>query len=211
MVQNLKPVVELNSEDWTELLEKYKLQNVMTSIHVQMLWYRMQRALEPEIWYEVHADEVLAAATLGGGVDRLLEEWSDKGQILDSYAADCLAMEALQCLYGLLEDELVKTNAYIERYQFPDPEEEEEENMAYILKQLQCSETIGLTDDGTLRPMKSVVFIGILTADQRKRCSTICRDCGRVDCPNRYSLHMGNYREPGALRYSYGYQRIFGK
>ena len=176
MVQNLKPVVELNSEDWTELLKKYKLQNVMTSIHVQ-----------------------------------LLEEWSDKGQILDSYAADCLAMEALQCLYGLLEDELVKTNAYIERYQFPAPEEEGEENMAYILKQLQCSETIGLTDDGTLRPMKSVVFIGILTADQKKRCSTICRDCGRVDCPNRYSLHMGNYREPGALRYSYGYQRIFGK
>ena len=146
MVQNLKPVVELNSEDWTELLKKYKLQNVMTSIHVQMLWYRMQRALEPEIWYE-----------------------------------------------------------------FPAPEEEGEENMAYILKQLQCSETIGLTDDGTLRPMKSVVFIGILTADQKKRCSTICRDCGRVDCPNRYSLHMGNYREPGALRYSYGYQRIFGK
>ena len=211
MVQNLKPVVELNSEDWTELLKKYKLQNVMTSIHVQMLWYRMQRALEPEIWYEVHADEVLAAATLGGGVDRLLEEWSDKGQILDSYAADCLAMEALQCLYGLLEDELVKTNAYIERYQFPDPEEEGEKNMAYILKQLQCSETIGLTDDGTLRPMKSVVFIGILTADQKKRCSTICRDCGRVDCPSRYSLHMGNYREPGVLRYSYGYQRIFGK
>ena len=34
MVQNLKPVVELNSEDWTELLKKYKLQNVMTSIPV---------------------------------------------------------------------------------------------------------------------------------------------------------------------------------
>ena len=167
MVQNLKPVVELNSEDWTELLKKYKLETVMTSIHVQMLWYRMQRALEPEIWYEVHADEVLAAATLGGGVDRLLEKWSDKGQILDSYAADCLSMEALQCLYGLLEDELVKKNVYIERYQFPDPEEEGRGSMAHILNQLQCSEAIGLTDDGMLRPMKSVVFIGVLTADQR--------------------------------------------
>ena len=50
MVQNLKPVVELNSEDWTELLKKYKLQTVMSSVHVQMVWYRMQRALEPEIW-----------------------------------------------------------------------------------------------------------------------------------------------------------------
>ena len=211
MIQNLKPVVELNSEDWTELLKKYKLQTVMTSIHVQMLWYRMQRALEPEIWYEVHADEVLAAATLGSGIDELLEEWSDKGQILDSYAADCLAMEALQCLYGILEDELMKKNVYIERYQFPDPEEEGSKSMAHILKQLQCSETIGLTDDGTLRPMKSVVFIGILTADKKNRCSTICRDCGRVDCPNHSSLHLGNSRETGALRYSYGYQRIFGK
>lgn len=27
MVQNLKPMVELNSEDWTELLKKYKLQS----------------------------------------------------------------------------------------------------------------------------------------------------------------------------------------
>ena len=211
MIQNLKPVVELNSEDWTELLKKYKLQTVMTSIHVQMLWYRMQRALEPEIWYEVHEDEVLAAATLGEGVDELLAEWSDKGQILDSYAADCLAMEALQCLYGLLEDELVKQNIYIERYQFPDPEKEGAGSMTDILEQLGCDETIVLTADGMLKPMKSVVFVGILTRDREKRCSTICRDCGRADCPNRYSLHMGNYREPGALRYSYGYQRIFGK
>ena len=82
MVQNLKPVVELNSEDWTELLKKYKLQTVMSSVHVQVVWYRMQRALEPEIWYEVHGKEVLAAATLGEGIDQLLEKWSDKGQIL---------------------------------------------------------------------------------------------------------------------------------
>ena len=211
MVQNLKPVVELNSEDWTELLKKYKLQTVMSSVHVQMVWYRMQSALEPEIWYEVHEEKVLAAATLGRGVDQLLEDWSGHGQILDSYAADCLAMEALQCLYGLLENELVKKNVYIERYRFPDPDEEGEESMADILKQLQCSKAVELTPDGILRPMKSVVFSGILTADREKRCSTICRDCGREDCPNRYSLHMGNYREPGVLKYSYGYQRIFGK
>lgn len=211
MVQNLKPVVELNSEDWTELLKKYKLQSVMSSVHVQMLWYRMQRALEPEIWYEVHGDEVLAAATLGGGADRLLEEWSGRGQILDSYAADCLAMEALQCLYGLLEDELVKTGTYIAKYLFPDPEDEGTGSMADILEQLGCRQVIEQTYDGMLRPVKSVVFRGLLTENREKRCSTICRDCGRTDCPNRYSLHMGNYREPGALRYSYGYQRIFGK
>ena len=164
MVQNLKPVVELNSEDWTELLKKYKLQTVMSSVHV-----------------------------------------------LDSYAADCLAMEALQCLYGLLEDELVKKNVYIEKYQFPDPDEGGDGSMADILKQIQCSEAIRLTRDGARRPKKSVVLNGILKTDKDKRCSTICRDCGREDCPNRYSLHMGNYREPGGLRYSYGYQRIFGK
>lgn len=136
---------------------------------------------------------------LVAGVDRLLVEWSDKGQILDSYAADCLAMEALQCLYGLLEDELVKTNAYIERYQFPDPEEEEEENMAYILKQLQCSETIGLTDDGTLRPMKSVVFIGILTADQKKRCSTICRGLRACGLSEPLFITYGKLQRTGGI------------
>ena len=56
MVQNLKPVVELNSEDWTELLKKYKLQTVMSSVHVQMVWYRMQRALGPEMWDENYRD-----------------------------------------------------------------------------------------------------------------------------------------------------------
>ena len=54
MVQNLKPVVELNSEDWTELLKKYKLQNVMTSIHVQMLWYRMQTVMQQIVWQWKH-------------------------------------------------------------------------------------------------------------------------------------------------------------
>lgn len=82
MVQNLKPVVELNSEDWTELLKKYKLQTVMSSVHVQMVWYRMQRALEPEIWYEVHGKEVLAAATLGEGIDQLLENGLTRDRFL---------------------------------------------------------------------------------------------------------------------------------
>lgn len=49
--------------------------------------------------------------------------------------------------------------------------------MADILKQIQCSEAIRMTRDSVLRPMKSVVFIGILTTDKDKRCSTICRDC----------------------------------
>ena len=200
MVQNLKPVVELNSEDWTELLKKYKLQTVMSSVHVQMVWYRMQRALEPEIWYEVHGKEVLAAATLGEGIDQLLEKWSDKGQILDSYAADCLAMEALQCLYGLLENELVKKDVYIEKYQFPDPDEGGDGSMADILKQIQCSEAIQLTRDGVLRPMKSVVFIGILTTDKDKRCSTICRDCGREGLSEPLFITYGKLQRAGGIK-----------
>ena len=217
MVQRLKPVVELNSEGWPALLQKYKLENVMSAAHVQLLWQRVQHVMEPDIWYTVQIPEsmtVLAAATLGEGVDTLLESWSEKGQILDSYAADCLAMEALQCMYSLLEDELLKQKLFITEYCFPEPEIGEGNGghgMAAILEQLQCGEYIRMTEDGMLRPLKSVVFSGILTADRAKRCITICENCSRRDCPNRYSLHMGNYREPGALKYSYGYQRIFGK
>ena len=217
MVQRLKPVVELNSEGWPALLQKYKLENVMSAAHVQLLWQRVQHVMEPDIWYTVQIPEsmtVLAAATLGEGVDTLLESWSEKGQILDSYAADCLAMEALQCMYSLLEDELLKQKLFITEYCFPKPEIGEGNGghgMAAILEQLQCGEYIRMTEDGMLRPLKSVVFSGILTADRAKRCITICENCSRTDCPNRYSLHMGNYREPGALKYSYGYQRIFGK
>lgn len=40
MVQNLKPVVELNSEDWTELLKKYKLQTVMVIGSCTDVWYQ---------------------------------------------------------------------------------------------------------------------------------------------------------------------------
>lgn len=217
MIQRLKPVVELNSEGWPALLKKYKLENVMSAAHVQLLWQRVQHVMEPDIWYTVQISEsmtVLAAATLGEGVDTLLESWSEKGQILDSYAADCLAMEALQCMYSLLEDELLKQKLFITEYCFPEPEAGEDNGgngMAVILEQLQCGTYIRMTEDGMLRPLKSVVFSGILTADREKRCITICENCRRRDCPNRYSLHMGNYREPGALKYSYGYQRIFGK
>ena len=217
MVQRLKPVVELNSEGWPALLQKYKLENVMSAAHVQLLWQRVQHVMEPDIWYTVQIPEsmtVLAAATLGEGVDTLLESWSEKGQILDSYAADCLAMEALQCMYSLLEDELLKRKLFITEYCFPEPEAGEDNGshgMAAILEQLRCGEYIRMTEDGMLRPLKSVAFSGILNADRVKRCITICENCSRTDCPNRYSLHMGNYREPGALKYSYGYQRIFGK
>ena len=250
MIQRLKPVVELNSDEWPALLKKYKLEGVMSAAHVQLLWQRVQHAIEPDIWYTVQIPEfreeavpfsdtqtgnaggrstgleaekdrgadkamtVLAAATLGEGMDTLLEAWSGKGQILDSYTADCLAMEALQCVYSLLEDELLKQNLYITEYCFPEPEtggSSGDNGMAAILQRLQCGEHISLTEEGTLRPLKSVVFSGILTHDGEKRCSTICANCSRTDCPNRHSLHMGNYREPGALKYSYGYQRIFGR
>ena len=246
MVQRLKPVVELNSEGWPALLKKYKLENVMSAAHVQLLWQQVQHVMEPDIWYTVQipgqqkdrtqaenvqsvqlqspgleaqiskekAMTVLAAATLGEGLDTLLESWSEKGQILDSYAVDCLAMEALQCMYSLLEDELLKQKLFITEYCFPEPEIGEGNGghgMAAILEQLQCGESIRMTEDGMLQPLKSVAFSGILTADRAKRCITICENCSRRDCPNRYSLHMGNYREPGALKYSYGYQRIFGK
>ena len=215
MVQKLRPLIELNSDRWAGLLAKYRLESVVSTAHMQMLWCRMQKVLDTAIWYEIPSDnpsaDVWVAATLGMGVDQLIFEWSDKGQILDSYAAECLAMEALQCTYQLLEDRLAEEGFYITKYCFPEPTEDGCRQMLEILRKLRCGTQLQLMDEGMLRPMKSVVFRGVLTRDRQQRCGTICASCGRMDCPNRHSLHMGNYREPGALKYSYGYQRIFGR
>ena len=85
MVQKLRPLIELNSDRWGGLLEKYRLDSVISTAHIQMLWCRMQKVMDTAIWYErqprkeeflasAPSEEVWAAATLGAGVDQLLFE-----------------------------------------------------------------------------------------------------------------------------------------
>lgn len=200
----LRPGVDLRDDRWTELMEKYNLGSVISVARMQALWRRIRNCCSPVIWYELQDRQTaVVAATLGAGIDRLLEEWSGRGHLLDAWAADCLAMEALQCLYQVFEDELKKEGLFIGRYIFADKKDE----ICQLLKLL--SADIQLNSEGMMQPVKSVVYQAILTDDVKNGCGTVCRECRREDCPHRQSLHVKIYREPGVLKYSYGYQRIF--
>lgn len=205
MTEILKPEIDLDG-GWELLMEKYKLNTVMSEIRIQAIWRRMKACAGPVVWYELQEEkrEVLAASTLGAGIDRLQEEWVLHGQLLDTYAADCLAMEALLCLYRVLEAELQKKGYYINQYIF-----EEGSELGQLLEHLQAD--IHLSAEGMMQPLKSVAYRGILTKEAGRKCNAVCDSCERGDCHHRQSLHMGNYREPGVLKYSYGYQRIFGQ
>lgn len=221
----LRPQIDLKNDRWAELLVKYKLDSVMSAARIKALWRRIRTCSSPVIWYDLQNRQiVVVAATLGASIDRLLEEWSSHGQLLDVYAADCLSMEALQCLYRVMEDELRRQGLFISRYVFAEPEEEtagvsgEPDGAATAemkgeLERLlnMLSTDIHLTAEGMMQPLKSVVYRGILTENVEERCGSICGDCSRQDCPHRQSLHMDKYRETGVLKYSYGYQRIFGQ
>ena len=76
MTEILKPEIDLDG-GWELLMEKYKLNTVMSEIRIQAIWRRMKACAGPVVWYELQEEkrEVLAASTLGAGIDRLQEEW----------------------------------------------------------------------------------------------------------------------------------------
>lgn len=227
MAMVLRPQIDLNDDRWEDLLAKYKLDSVMTASRIKALWRRIRTCSSPVIWYELQDRQTVAAAvTLGPGIDRLQEDWCAHSQLLDAYAVDCLSMEALQCLYRVLEKELQRQGLFICHYIFTQTETEadgraemsgETDGTAadvngetgQLLEML--SADIYLTAEGMMHPLKSVVYRGILSENAEKRCGSVCGGCSRRGCPYGQPLHMDNYRETGVLKYSYGYQRIFGQ
>ena len=228
MTMVLRPQIDLDNDRWEELLEKYKLAPVMSAARIKALWRRIRTCSSPVIWYDLQDRQTVAvAATLGPGIDRLQEEWCSHSQLLDVYAADCISMEALQSLYRVVEKELQQQGLYICHYIFTqtgtgtdekaegsgDPDKAVMAGFKSETGQLleMLSADIHLTAEGMMQPLKSVVYRGILSENEEERCGTVCGDCSRRDCPFSRSLHMDNYRETGVLKYSYGYQRIFGQ
>ncbi len=220
MVQILKPDIQVRQFFWSETIENYRLNGVVSEVHLRDIWKQMQRVWRPAIWYLLEEqriqrrgrttpDSVLAAVTLGAGIDQLLGELENRNGLLDAYAVDCLSMEAMRCFYGVLEKELQRQGFYISRYHFADPDEEGGENIRSLLDLLQTD--ISLSPEGMMRPCKSVVYRGFLTEEKAENCELICSSCENLNCQRRRLRSRENYREPGVLKYSYGYQRIFGK
>lgn len=226
MVAFFQPEIELNEHKQRELLEKYRLDSVMSDGHLALLWRQMQQAMSAGLWYILPEESiVIAAATLGPGIDRLQEAMEANKRLLDVYAVDCLAMEALQCLYQILAERVRLQGYYINKYIFAEIDTKDGYDTGTLLDMLGAE--IALTDEGMMRPLKSVVFTGVLTNDADLACGNLCEQCSNTGCQYRRASYgtdancrmsgllkqkkLIEEREPGVLKYSYGYQRIFGR
>ena len=69
MVQILRPEIQLKSNIWTELSQKYKLNGAVSDMRLQAIWRQMQRCWQPAICYLQDAPPVIAAATLGIAIE----------------------------------------------------------------------------------------------------------------------------------------------
>ena len=151
--------------------------------------------------------------SLGSGVDKLQEDYTRKGMLLESYMIEVLAGELLLEGYGAYNRYIREnTNLHVARYHFPGSEERFPlEMLPQMLKdltiQVNCNEAF------CMRPKKSVLFISELTRDEKVSCEGICISCNNVQCPNRVGDSEDMDRliaKTGDVTLNYGYSRIFG-
>ncbi len=157
-------------------------------------------------------DVCACAVTLGAGIDRLQELYSEVGAVWENYILECIGNTLLEKAYEKLSALIwQETGLYLNEYRFPGSEMPIE-TVKEILQELSegKASSIVYNEVYTLQPKKSVVFLGIL--GERKRECSVCNGCGRMECECRKrSVHK---KDEEAFRksenYSYGYQRIFG-
>ncbi len=151
--------------------------------------------------------------SLGKGIDRLQESYSEKVLLSRSYMIEVLASELLVRGYDAYNRHVRgNTDRHVARYHFPGGEE------AFPLELL--PELLGkLTREVTcnsafcMQPKKSVVFVAELTRDEKIRCQGICMGCHNGYCPNRITEESAVRRrlaEMADMPLPYGYSRILG-
>lgn len=133
---------------------------------------------------------VLMAATLGIGVDRLLERYSrlevSKALALQAAAAAVLE-EFCDCFQEELSEILEKDGLYLRPRFSPGYGDFPLEHQRPILERLQASKMIGLTLTGgnMLAPVKSVTAV-IGVSREKKSCHRKgCESCEKIDCAFR--------------------------
>lgn len=172
---------------------------------------KMQESIWKEASFEVgehqHAMEEgdlrkSVVMTLGSGVDKLQDAYTEKERLTESFMIEALGNELLLCAYGVwnrwIEEQ---TDYHVAGYIFPGSRED------YPLEQLpefltSVSGVVTCNESFLMLPKKSVAFYALLTKEAGVRCEGICQSCGRKDCQNRA-------REDRLL--PYGYARILGR
>lgn len=149
--------------------------------------------------------------SLGSGLDRLQDKYTEKGALSESYMLETLASELLLDSYGAYNRYVQEnTDWHVARYHFPGSEEKLSLEMVPML--LKGSERITCNAAFCILPKKSVVFIAQLTQDMQTHCEAICAGCSNLHCPNRVADDSPKGRliaRMADLPLSYGYRRIF--
>lgn len=140
--------------------------------------------------------------SLGEGIDRLQDDYSEKGELTSAYMVEILAGEILLISYTAYNQYMERTSdCHVARYYFPGSEKEYPLTMiSSMLSELNAS--VSCNESYCMIPKQSVAFLALLTKDKSVRCPGICLACGRKDCPN------STHRERPL---PYGYARILGK
>ncbi|MCM1064043.1 MAG: hypothetical protein NC420_06110 [Eubacterium sp.] len=159
------------------------------------------------------AEFAYVVMSLGKGIDRLQESYSEKGLLTQSYMIEVLASELLLKGYDAYNRYVRKsTELHVARYYFPGSEE------AFPLEMLpkllgELTRDVACNSAFCMVPKKSVAFVCELTRDENVRCQGICVGCGNLYCPNRVTDDDSVRKRLAGeadMPLTYGYSRIFG-
>ena len=150
------------------------------------------------------------AISLGNGVDRLQESYSERGLLLQSYIVEVLSSEFLMRGYDAYNRYVAEHTAlHVARYRFPGNDDMLPlKTLPGLLKEL--TRKIACNAAFCMQPKKSVVFISELTGDETVFCEGICVGCANRACANRIEDDTLLRKRMADVPLTYGYRRIFG-
>jgi len=163
---------------------------------------------------DINMPSVSVVITLGEGVDRIQDKYTESGMLSECYMTEVIAGELLLKSYRICNERIrgqFKLNVL--RYLFPGSTSEHgiseiPDMLAKSGLNVKCNKAFCII------PKKSVVFHALLTPDEDAVCEGICAGCGRSECPNRADENEdwpGRVSDLAGVAFNYGYARIFGR
>lgn len=237
MKQHLQ--IKLSKEDYEEILQRYHFETANLEDIQAMekaagpfldicFFYQIigkeQAAKLPRIPFE---DYAVAVATIGSGLDELIELYLAHEGVLNAYILDCLGLTFLSKSYKELVEAVNKESGrYVSRLEFLGDACPIELTPA-VLEILGLTEdkTVGITDNFMLTPLKSVCLVLPLQKEKpeasKENICNSCATCSNLNCTMRkvplsdltkIKKNMASMqRSNEGQSLNYGYQQIFGR
>lgn len=199
MREILQPYIEESA--YKQILSHYHFHST-DEAEIRFLTKRLLQDASPAVYFGRRMPEeesrLAVLVTLGAGVDELQEAHTVRGELMESYMIECIAMELLKNAYEQTADIIYRhCGFWMGGFDFLGdtvPIERMEEVFA-ILNPAE----ITYNQAYMLTPKKTVAFYTTLTDSRKKAYCNVCSACSHTKCVHR----RGNL--------TYGYQRIFGE